>query len=600
MLLQPPPLPPRLSAPRSPHPVWRPTALILGALISIAVAGIVHDTLRQEQTAQRELTRQSISAGLQSHVNGKLDFIRFMRGLYDSSDFVSDAEFARFARIDPSIQDGKWWFSIAWAPRQHTSNPPASGYSAAVPPGDVFPVSYAEPAMHRGDMSDAAADPTDRAVMTRAAAERQMVVSQPHMLAFGGREGRVIKAFLPIFKSDGDKQDLQGFLVGSIALEGLFNDFLQDAFSDTDLSLRILAGNALVFASGPEAAQRAIDTLRMGDQQWKLEIGRPGEAVASSLWLPGLVLLTGFALTALLYLRLLRADTEYRRICEQVGLATAELASANVSLAERSDMLERVADDLRRTSHEAQLASAAKTVFLANMSHELRTPLNAIIGFSEVIAQRTFGDQSPRYAEYIQDIESSGRHLLSIIEDLLDMSRIELGQLQLREETVEPEELAQSVTRFVTHRANQRRIDVRCEGFDALPPVVADPNAMRQMLINLLVNAVKFSPTGGTVVLRGAVDADGIALSVEDNGPGIAAEDVERVFEPFWQSEAYRRTAREGVGLGLAITKRLVEAHGGSIALNPAPAGGTIATIRLPASRLARAKPQLAVVVGSL
>ncbi len=163
------------------------------------------------------------------------------------------------------------------------------------------------------------------------------------------------------------------------------------------------------------------------------------------------------ATTLLLYLHLLRADSEYRRISQEVGLATAELAGANARLAERSATLQRVADDLRQTSQEAQLASAAKTMFLANMSHELRTPLNAIIGFADLIAHRTLGEQSARYLEYARDIESSGRYLLSIIEDLLDMSRIELGQVRLAEETIVPQELVHSVIKFVSHRAQEKR-----------------------------------------------------------------------------------------------------------------------------------------------
>src|SRR5262249_20366728 len=148
------------------------------------------------------------------------------------------------------------------------------------------------------------------------------------------------------------------------------------------------------------------------------------DSVAAGFWLPALIFAIGGALTALLYLRLLRADTEYQRIAEEVGRATAKLADSNQRLMERSTRLQEAADDLRRSSHEAQLANAAKTMFLANMSHELRTPLNAVIGFSEMIASRALGEQSPRYFEYARDISTSGRYLLSIIEDLLDMSRI--------------------------------------------------------------------------------------------------------------------------------------------------------------------------------
>ena len=578
------------SAPRGlQHRFWRPAILLLGIVISVAMAGVVHDMLGEEAGAQREIARQSLAAGLQSQIDRELEFAQYFRGLYDSSDFVSADEFRRFAQLDPDIRKKQWWIKIGWAPRV-----------SAAGGADRFPLTYVEP-MAGGETigADAAADPDDRALMMRAAALGQTLITAPRPMAIAGHQSMSIKAFVPVFKGlpSQAQAPLDGFLIATISLDGFFNQFLSDAFVDTTLSVRIYDGNTLAFASGTAYGTVAPTKLTVADREWRLEVD--GQAQAIGLWLPGLIGAIGLALTALLYLRLLRADTEYQRIADEVSLATAELADANHRLAERSAALQRVADDLRRSSQEAQFANAAKTVFLANMSHELRTPLNAVIGFSEMIASRALGENSPRYFEYATDIRASGRYLLSIIEDLLDMSRIELGQMQLKEEPTALTDIANDVIRFLTLRAREKRIEIRQQGIEALPKVMVDQKATRQALINLLTNAIKFSPQGSDVILRGEMETGGIALSVIDRGLGIKAADLPRIFEPFWQNEAYRRQSKEGIGLGLAITQRLVQAHDATIAVESVEGRGTTVTIHVPAHRIIRAAPKLSVVGGS-
>jgi signal transduction histidine kinase len=572
------------------HRFWRPVILLLGLAISAAVAGVVHDMLGEEAAAQREIARQSLAAGLQSHIERELEFTQFFRGLYDSSDFVSADEFRRFAKLDPDIRKKHWWIKIGWAPRHST-----------VGKADQFPLTYVEP-MPGGDTlgADAAADPEDRALMMRAAALGQTMITAPRPMTVAGHRSTSIKIFVPVFSNAAaqDPPELNGFLVATISLEGFFGQFLSDAFVDTTLSVKIYDGDTLAFSSGTAYETVAPNKLTVADREWRLEVDGQPQPIQSGLWLPALIFAIGLALTALLYLRLLRADTEYRRIAEEVSFATGELAEANHRLGERSIALQQVADDLRRSSREAEFANAAKTVFLANMSHELRTPLNAVIGFSEMIASRALGENSPRYFEYATDIQSSGRYLLSIIEDLLDMSRIELGQMQLKEEPVALADVAGDVVKFLTLRAREKRIEIRKPGLDALPKVMVDPKAMRQALINLLTNAVKFSRPGAEVVIHGELESSGIALSVIDRGLGIKAEDLPRIFEPFWQNEAYRRQTKEGIGLGLAITQRLVQAHDATIEVESREGEGTTVTIHLPASRIVRAAPRLAVVGG--
>jgi signal transduction histidine kinase len=571
------------------HRFWRPVILLLGIVISAAIAGVVHDMLGEEAAAQREIARQSLAAGLQSHIERKLEFAQYLRGLYDSSDFVSVDEFHRFAQLDPDIRKKNWWIQIAWAKRMRSAGA-----------ADRFQIAYMEP-MPSGQVpsEDAAADPQDHALMMRAAALGQMLVTPPRPMATADHRGMAIKAFLPVFKGAAqDPAALDGFLIATISLDGFFNQFLSDAFVDTTLSVRIYDASTLVFASGTAYDAVAPNKLRIADREWRLEVDGQVQPIQSGLWLPGLIFAIGLALTTLLYLRLLRADTEYQRIAEQVGLATGELADANHRLAERSISLQQIAYDLRRTSQEAQVANAAKTVFLANMSHELRTPLNAVIGFSEMIASRALGEDSPRYFEYASDIRASGRYLLSIIEDLLDMSRIELGQMQLKEESVALTDIAGDVTKFLTLRAREKRIEIRAQGLATLPNVMIDPKAMRQALINLLTNAVKFSPHGSEVLIRGELEAGGIALSVIDRGLGIKEEDLPKIFEPFWQNEAYRRQTKEGIGLGLAITQRLVQAHDATIDVRSREGEGTTVTIHLPQHRIIRGAPKLSVVGG--
>jgi signal transduction histidine kinase len=572
------------------HRFWRPAIILIGLAISAAIAGVVHDMLGEEASAQREIARQSLAAGLQSHIERELEFAQYFRGLYDSSDFVSADEFRRFAQLDPDIKKKQWWVKIGWAPRVS---------AAGVP--DRFPLSYVEP-MPSGDKlgEDMAAEPEDRAMMMRAATLAQTMVTAPRPMSIAGHRSMAIRVFVPVFKGlpSQSQAPLDGFLVATISLDGFFNRFLSDAFVDTTLSVRIFDGDALVFASGTAYDTVAPTKLTVGDREWQLEVDGQAQPIQSGLWLPALIFAIGLALTILLYLRLLRADTEYQRIAEQVGMATSELADANHRLAERSIALQQIADDLRRSSQEAQFANAAKTVFLANMSHELRTPLNAVIGFSEMIASRALGESSQRYFDYANDIQSSGRYLLSIIEDLLDMSRIELGQMQLKEEAVALSDVAGDVVKFLTLRARDKRIEIRQQGLANLPKVMVDPKAMRQALINLLTNAVKFSPQGSEVTIHAELETTGVALSVIDRGLGIKEEDLSRIFEPFWQNEAYRRQTKEGIGLGLAITQRLVLAHDGTIEVQSREGEGTTVTIHLPAKRIIRATPRLSVVGG--
>jgi PAS domain S-box-containing protein len=244
--------------------------------------------------------------------------------------------------------------------------------------------------------------------------------------------------------------------------------------------------------------------------------------------------------------------------------------------------------ELREAKEAAEASDRAKSEFLANISHELRTPLNAIIGFSEVIAEAMLGPVgTPRYVEYARDIRFSGVHLLSIINDLLDISKIEAGRFELHEEMASAAELAEASLRLVRERAEKGGVHCEIAVMPDLPPLLADPRAMKQILLNLLSNAVKFTEPGGRVTLSVEVDAaGGLVYVVADTGIGIRPEDIPRALAPFTQIDSQFTRRHEGTGLGLPLARKLVELHGGSLDLASTPGQGTTVTVRLPTERL--------------
>jgi signal transduction histidine kinase len=223
---------------------------------------------------------------------------------------------------------------------------------------------------------------------------------------------------------------------------------------------------------------------------------------------------------------------------------------------------------------------------LANMSHELRTPLNAIIGFSELIAGQACGKIAPRYVEFAQDILGSGKHLLDLINDLLDMSKIEVGQLELSDEPVEMGPMIRSCMNMVEPRAVAGKVTV--DALDPLPPFVlrADRRAVRQIMLNLMSNAVKFTPEGGSVALAIEPDGGGLAFIVRDTGIGIAKDALTHLGEPFRQVDASIARRFGGTGLGLAITQKLLALHGGTLRFDSEPGRGTTVWAVFPATRV--------------
>jgi signal transduction histidine kinase len=236
---------------------------------------------------------------------------------------------------------------------------------------------------------------------------------------------------------------------------------------------------------------------------------------------------------------------------------------------------------------QAEAANRAKGDFLANMSHELRTPLNAIIGFSEVISNELFGPiANQKYLEYIKDIHTSSLHLLSIINDVLDMSKIEAGKVELAKEVVQLQKVITEVMRMVHERARSRDIDMTAQLSDESVEIWGDERSMKQIFLNLLSNAIKFSKEGGQISVRIVADQpDTAVMEIEDHGIGMSEEEQERALQPFGQAKPVTTRKYGGTGLGLPITKGLVEAHGGTLTIDSRAGYGTLVRIVLPRER---------------
>ena len=250
-----------------------------------------------------------------------------------------------------------------------------------------------------------------------------------------------------------------------------------------------------------------------------------------------------------------------------------------------------IRDITARRQIEARLAetSKAKSDFLAGLSHELRTPLNAIMVFSEMIRDAADGPLDPAYRAYGRDIHESGRHLQNIINDILDISKIEGGRLELRDELVSIGEIAEACRRIVAAMAEIAGVSLSIDVPGSLPLIRSDRICLQQILLNLLSNAVKFTPTGGRVSLSAAIAAEGAVITVEDTGIGMRPEDIPIALQPFRQIDGALSRRFDGTGLGLPLTKALVELHGGRLEIQSAPAAGTMVRVLLPLERMAEA-----------
>jgi signal transduction histidine kinase len=378
------------------------------------------------------------------------------------------------------------------------------------------------------------------------------------------------------------KTNLSGLAQVKAALAG-------GAWQEPAMRARDRAGADVLTAFAP------IDPLG-----WRVLVEQPVEEVYrtldASILRTALLLLGGFVISALAALalarRMVRPIRTLQEGAQKIGAGELEQrieVRTGDELEALAGEFNRMTDELRRSYAEleqkveertAQLAVANrhKSEFLANMSHELRTPLNAIIGFSEALRERMFGELNAKQVEYLNDIHASGRHLLSLINDILDLAKIEAGRMELEVSRFAAPAALESALALVRERAQRGGIALVLDVDPALGEVRGDERKFKQILLNLLSNSIKFTPTGGRIGVRARLNGAGLEVAVSDTGIGIAPENLGAVFEEFRQVGP----RAEGTGLGLALTKRFVELHGGSIGLESAPGRGSTFTFTLP------------------
>jgi signal transduction histidine kinase len=323
------------------------------------------------------------------------------------------------------------------------------------------------------------------------------------------------------------------------------------------------------------------DMVASAEASHEAFVGSQRAVIAFAVMSILLALVLGYAISWSLIGPVEQIDERLRQIGAGNFAARIEVPNRDELGALASD-INRMSDELGRLYRQLETASRHKSEFLANMSHELRTPLNAIIGFSEVLEARMFGELNAKQLEYVHDIHSSGRHLLSLINDILDLSKIEAGKVALEEAPFHLSTAMEGALTLIRERAARHGIDVKLEVDERLGEIVADERKVRQVLLNLLSNAVKFTPDGGRIDVRATVVDGTVEVSVKDTGIGIAPQDQEAIFEEFRQVGHNAMHKREGTGLGLTLARKFVELHGGRIRVQSELGKGSTFTFSLP------------------
>ena len=380
-----------------------------------------------------------------------------------------------------------------------------------------------------------------------------------------------------LFRIQGDTFQLAAnagtFLQEPLLDEGTFRDPLARPGRDS------LTGRVLL-----ERRTQRIDDIRT-DSEYRIPPSKNASAIRSMVGVP---IIRGDEILGVIVARRVEPRPFSPREVEILETFARQAAIAIENVRLFNETREKSAQ-LEVANQELAVASKNKSEFLANMSHELRTPLNAVIGFSDVLEQRMFGELSERQSEYVRDIATSGRQLLELVNEILDLSKVEAGRMELEPSEFAVNQMIRSALTFVRERASGHGIVLNDDSASDGGTIVADERKIRQVLLNLLSNAVKFTPDGGRVTVRAERRDTEMQVSVTDTGIGIAPEDQPRVFEEFRQVGTPSDRSHEGTGLGLALAKRFIELHGGRIWIQSEVGKGTIFTFAIPVERAAPA-----------
>ncbi len=587
---------------------WAPTVLTVICGIALSIGGFAATLQYQRSQEKRAFAAEAArqADALNEGIKRYTDAVNAVATFVTASHRIDRWEFLRFA--DLTLRRYAGFSALAWVPR--VSQHERESFEASVQRDGLFgltiqetsgdgslvsaaqrleylPIGYLVPFDGNEETLsyDLGSEPRYRSVLELAGDLGRLSATDPLPLPRVSQGGTTVWLILPLYARNKAASDvlerrraLIGFAIGVLRMDAFMKDVLGTPDS-TAMNMAIFdatdaPGGRLLFESVgtlPARAQPAHTIAKEFDvagRRWSLR------ATASSQrpWrtadlLPWSIALVAALLTGLLAQHLTNSVLRRRTIERVVGQRTAELRAAKEA---------------------AELANRAKSEFLAAVSHELRTPLNAVIGFSALLSGETAVKLNEEKSRgYADDIHRSGTHLLSLINDILDLSKAEVGKADVNEALVDLQDVIPGSLAIVRPRADAAGVALVTSLPPDLPHLYADERKLSQILLNLLSNAIKFTPDGGTVSVAAAVDGDGeLVITVADTGIGIAKADLERVFEPFVQLDSSLARKYEGTGLGLALSRRWVHLHGGSLVLESGLGAGTAAKIRFPKERV--------------
>jgi len=625
---------------------YRAAALVVVAGTAISIAGIIVVQDLYRAAARHDFDRQAghYLLALQKAVDRHADvMVSAGKRFSDPSQVTDRWEFGEFA--DRRLDIHRGYRAIAWAPVVSEAGRPAYEQRAredglhgfqfnewrvndnmhrAGERKEYVPLYYVEPFAGNENLLgfDLASRSSYKFALDRARETGRMTVADWAGRSGAGATGTSLLLIRPVYLEDGGDEThatprgpdaaLLGFVIGLIDVDHLVEQTLREftapgwldtfVFEEADDGSYSLIYIQPSFLRPPDEELHLVAdaegeftaTVHHQLADWRLSIlvkPVPGTMRFDQGIVPWGVGLAGMLLTGLLALYIVTAQSRQRVIERRVEQRTAQLLAANqsnVTLEREIRERRRVESELRTAKEQAEVASRAKSEFLAMVSHELRTPLNAVIGFSEILVFEMFGPIGDgRYKGYAEDIRSSGLHLLGLINNILDLSKVEANKFQLNEQKIVLSDLVSEALHLVEGKAKDAGIGLVTEIADSLPVLYADERALKQIVLNLLSNAIKFTPRDGHVTVSARHERGrGLTVSISDTGIGIAEADLRTILQPFIQVDSSLARRYEGTGLGLPLTKSLVELHGGTLEIESRLGEGTTVNAIFPPERV--------------